>query len=179
MFPSNRDIFCFLSDGSILSPGDQVLALYSCWERWVMTNICLLEVLGEMLLSCLSKQVVNKNAEPHLLPLIIILVNFSFGFVFFFNFIFGCVGSLLLCVGFLQLQRAEATLCCSVQASHCGGFSCCGAQVLVVRASVVVARGFQSAGLVVVAHGPSCSTACGIFLDQGSNPCALHWQVDS
>ena len=25
----------------------------------------------------------------------------------------------------------------------------------------------------------SCSTACGIFLDQGSNPCPLHWQVDS
>ena len=25
-------------------------------------------------------------------------------------------------------------------------------------------------GSVVVAYGPSCSTACGIFLDQGSNP---------
>ena len=25
----------------------------------------------------------------------------------------------------------------------------------------------------------SCSSACGIFLDQGSNPCLLHWQVDS
>ena len=32
---------------------------------------------------------------------------------------------------------------------------------------------------VVVAHGPSCSTACGIFLDQGSNLCPLHWQADS
>ena len=32
---------------------------------------------------------------------------------------------------------------------------------------------------VVVAHGLSCSAACGIFLDQGSNPCPLHWQVDS
>ena len=27
---------------------------------------------------------------------------------------------------------------------------------------------------VVVAHGLSCSTACGIFPDQGSNPCPLH-----
>ena len=27
--------------------------------------------------------------------------------------------------------------------------------------------------------GLSCSVACGIFLDQGSNPCLLHWQVDS
>ena len=43
----------------------------------------------------------------------------------FFNyvFIFGCVGSSLLCAGFLQLQRAGATLRCGVRASHCGGFS--------------------------------------------------------
>ena len=34
-------------------------------------------------------------------------------------------------------------------------------------------------GSVVVAHGPSCSAACGIFPDQGSNPCPLHWQADS
>ena len=26
---------------------------------------------------------------------------------------------------------------------------------------------------------PSCSAACGIFPDQGSNPCPLHWQADS
>ena len=32
---------------------------------------------------------------------------------------------------------------------------------------------------VVVAHGPSCSAACGILPDQGSNPCPLHWQADS
>ena len=28
-------------------------------------------------------------------------------------------------------------------------------------------------------HRFSCSAACGIFLDQGSNPCLLHWLVDS
>ena len=39
--------------------------------------------------------------------------------------------------------------------------------------------GSRRAGSVVVAHGPSCSTACGIFPDQGSNLCPLHWQVDS
>ena len=32
---------------------------------------------------------------------------------------------------------------------------------------------------VVVAHGPSCSAACGILPDQGSNPRPLHWQADS
>ena len=31
--------------------------------------------------------------------------------------------------------------------------------------------GSRRAGSVIVAHGPSCSTACGIFPDQGSNPC--------
>ena len=45
--------------------------------------------------------------------------------------------------------------------------------------SVVVARGLYSTGSIVVAHRLSCSAACGIFLDQGSNPCPLHWQADS
>ena len=39
--------------------------------------------------------------------------------------------------------------------------------------------GSRCAGSVTVAHGPSCSAACGIFPDQGSNPCPLHWQADS
>ena len=30
-----------------------------------------------------------------------------------------------------------------------------------------------------MAHGLSCSAACGIFPDQGLNPCPLHWQADS
>ena len=36
-----------------------------------------------------------------------------------------------------------------------------------------------SMGSVVVAHGLSRSVACGIFPDQGSNQCPLHWQADS
>ena len=39
--------------------------------------------------------------------------------------------------------------------------------------------GFRRTGSVIVAHGPSCSAACGIFPDQSSNPCPLHWQTDS
>ena len=39
--------------------------------------------------------------------------------------------------------------------------------------------GSRRAGSAVVAHGPSRSAACGIFPDQGSNPCPLHWQADS
>ncbi|XP_073664758.1 secretion-regulating guanine nucleotide exchange factor isoform X6 [Tursiops truncatus] len=34
-------------------------------------------------------------------------------------------------------------------------------------------------GSAAMAHGPSRSAACGIFPDQGTNPCPLHRQVDS
>ena len=34
--------------------------------------------------------------------------------------------------------------------------------------------GSRHAGSAVVAHGPSCSAACGILPDQGSNPRPLH-----
>ena len=45
--------------------------------------------------------------------------------------------------------------------------------------SAVAAPGLLSTGLVVVVHELSCSMACGIFPDQGSNLCLLHWEVDS
>ena len=50
-------------------------------------------------------------------------------------------------MGFLLLQQAGATLRCGARASHCGGFSCCGAWALGVRASVVVVCGLSSCGL--------------------------------
>ena len=34
-------------------------------------------------------------------------------------------------------------------------------------------------GIVVVAHRLGCSTVCGIFPGYRSNPCPLHWQLDS
>ena len=30
-----------------------------------------------------------------------------------------------------------------------------------------------------MAHRLSCFAGCGVFLDQGLNPCPLHWQLDS
>ena len=47
------------------------------------------------------------------------------------------------------------------------------------RPLLLQSTGSGRAGSAAVAHGPSCSAACGIFPDQGSNPCPLHWQVDS
>ena len=56
--------------------------------------------------------------------------------------------------------------------SRCMGLSL--SQPLLLRSP-----GSRRAGSEVVAHGPSCSMARGIFPDQGSNPCPLHWQADS
>ena len=75
-------------------------------------------------------------------------------------------------------QRVEATLCCHVWASHCAGFSW-GAQTWKQQALVVTVPGLQSTGPVFAACGPTCSSACGIFLVQGSDLCLLHWQADS
>ena len=56
--------------------------------------------------------------------------------------------------------------------SRCAGLS-------LSRPLLLRSTGSRRAGSVVVAQGPSCSAACGIFPDQGSNPCPLHWQADS
>ena len=48
-----------------------------------------------------------------------------------------------------------------------------------IAASLVWSTHSRHAGSVIVAHGPSCSAACGILPDQGPNPCPLHWQADS
>ena len=56
--------------------------------------------------------------------------------------------------------------------SWCAGLS-------LSRPLLLWSTGSRHAGSVVVAHGLSCSAACGIFPDQGSNPCPLNWQADS
>ena len=56
--------------------------------------------------------------------------------------------------------------------SRCAGVS-------LSRPLLLRSTGSRRTGSAIVAHGPSCSAACGIFPDQGSNPCPLHWQADS
>ena len=56
--------------------------------------------------------------------------------------------------------------------SRCAGLS-------LSRPLLLRSTGSRRAGSAVVVHGPSCSAARGIFPDQGSNPCPLHWQADS
>ena len=66
------------------------------------------------------------------------------------------------------------------------GYSLVAVPGLLIGVVSLVERGLYVCGLqwlqhsssVVVAHGLSCCTPCGIFPDQGSNLCPLHWQVE-
>ena len=61
--------------------------------------------------------------------------------------------------GLSLVGRVGATLLCGVRASHCSGFSCCGARALGTQASVVVARGLSSCGGRALEHSlSSCGT---------------------
>ena len=68
--------------------------------------------------------ILSKN---HLLVLLIVSIVFKF-YLFIYLFIYGCVGSSFLCVGFLQLRQVGATLHRGAWASHYRGLSCWGAQ---------------------------------------------------
>ena len=61
--------------------------------------------------------------------------------------------------------------------SEWGLLSSC--QLFTVVASHCRARALGTWTSKVVVHGLSCSWACGIFPDQGSNSCLLHWLVVS
>ena len=94
-------------------------------------------------------------------------ILFLYFFLKFILFIFGCVGSSFSVRG-LSLVGASG----GHSSSRCTGLS-------LSRPLFLRSTGSRRAGSVVVAHGRSCSAACGIFPDQGSNPCPLHWQADS
>ena len=69
---------------------------------------------------------------------------------------------LLLFLVVLGLRCCERRLLssCGAQVSHCDGFS-------------LQSTGSRGVYSVVAPHRLSCPTACGIFLDQGLNPCLL------
>ena len=66
---------------------------------------------------------------------------------------------------------------------HVRAFCSCGEWGLLLEAVqcllLLQSVGSRHMGSAVVAHGFCCSTACGIFPDQGLNSCPLHWQADS
>ena len=106
--------------------------------------------------------------------------------LFIYLFIFGCIGSSLLRVGFSSCGE-QGLLFVAVRGLLIAVPSGWEEWALGARASVVVACGLGSCGsqaleckLSSVVRGlSSFPAACGIFPDQGSNLCPLHWQADS
>ena len=95
-----------------------------------------------------------------------------------FIYLFDCAGSYLSHMGSLSLffffwlcwvftPSCGFSLLLRCSASHCGGFSWCGAPAL------------ECTGSVVVVHGLSRPTARGTLLEQGWNLCPLHWRTES
>ena len=93
-------------------------------------------------------------------------------FFFFFNCIYLFI-YFWLCWVFVSVRGLSLVAASGgYSSSWCAGLS-------LSRPLLLRSTGSRRAGSVIVAHGPSCSAACGIFPDQGSNPCPLHWQADS
>ena len=107
-----------------------------------------------------------------------IITMYTLIFTFFFSlkrleFIYLCIFYFWLCWVFVSVWGL------SLVAASGGHSPSQRAGLSLSRPLLLQSTGSRHAGSVVVAHRPSCSAACGIFPDQGSNTCPLHWQADS
>ena len=101
------------------------------------------------------------------------IISFFFFFIFFFFFFNFSFIYFWLCWVFVSVRGLSPVAASGGHSSSwCTGLS-------LSRPLPLRSTGSRCAGSAVVAHGPSCSAACGIFPDQGSNPCPLHRQADS
>ena len=96
-----------------------------------------------------------------------------FFFIYIYLFIYLFIIYLWLCWVFVSVRGLSPV---AVSRGHSS--SRC-ADLSLSRPLLLRSTGSRRAGSVVVAHWLSCSVACGIFPDQDSNPCPLHWQADS
>ena len=92
---------------------------------------------------------------------------FLFSKHFFFFKIYLLIDSLLCWVFVSVLVLPVVAASGGYSSSRCAGLS-------LLWPLLLRSTGSRRAGSAVVAHGPSCSVACGIFPDQGANPCPLH-----
>ena len=105
--------------------------------------------------------------------MLIIIIVPTFCGVFLFAFYYLFIIYFWLCWVFVSVRGLSLVAASGGHSSsRCAGLS-------LSRPLLLWSTGSRRAGSVVVAHGPSCCRACGIFPDQGSNPCPLHWQADS
>ena len=159
------------------------LYLLQCWVSAIFTPLCLLkhQVLFfrqkvVALLVCIM--LITSEVKHHFLYLLVISFFCEFSirvhgpFFFFFNFIYLFI-YLWLCWVFVSVRGLSLVAASGGHSSsRCAGLSL--PWPLLLRST-----GTRRAGSAIVAHGPSCSAACGIFPDQGSNLYLLHWQANS
>ena len=125
------------------------------------------QIYSLLVFKCEGSQLVLLRWSVGANPFNLIIVSallFLFTHLFWLHWVFVAVWGLSLVV---------ASRCCSPVAVW---------GLLIAVASLVEERGLLSTQASVAAvetHGPSCPEACGIFLDQGSNPCPLRWQMGS
>ena len=110
---------------------------------------------------------ISPHPHPHLLLPFFFFKEFLYFYLFYLFIYFW------LCWVFVSVQGL------SLVAASGGHSSSRCADLSLSRPLLLRSTGSRRAGSVVVAHGPSCSAACGIFPDRGSNLCPLHWQADS
>ena len=115
-----------------------------------------------MIISIDAEKAFDKIQHPFIYLFIYFLNKFIYLFIYFW-----------LCWIFVSVQGLSLVVASGGHSSsRCAGLS-------LSRPLPLQSTGSRRTGSAVVAHGPSCSTACGILPDQGSNPCPLHWQADS
>ena len=131
-------------------------------------NLTTVEIpLSSPLYAVIVIYIISTNTENPITTFVLFFLKF------FFNFNFYLFIYLWLCWVFVSVRGLSLVVASGGHSSsRCVGLS-------LSRPLLLQSTGSRHAGSVIVAHGPSCSVACGIFPDQGSNPCPLHWQADS
>ena len=92
---------------------------------------------------------------------------------------FSHAGSSLLCRLFLAAGSRNSSLAVVCGLLLAAASPAAEHWALGCSGSVIAAPRLWSTGSILGAHGLSCFKASGIFPDQRSNPCLLHWQTDS
>ena len=110
----------------------------------------------------------NSSPPPSPLGIHMFVLYFFFFLIFIYLFIYLWLCWVFVSVRGLSLVAASG----GHSSSRCAGLS-------LSRPLLLRSTGSRCTGSAVVAHGPSCSAACGILPDQGSNLCPLHRQADS
>ena len=180
----HEDPLAFLGEGSSPRCSEEALDLGSSLLFLVNSSSPLRWLVNHTALPSTGRGVAPSQVRIHLTDdLKETRCDFTFLIKKMYLFIgLGCAGSWLLRGFFFSCGERGLFSGCCVQRSQCGGFSCCGARgrgCAGFSSGSTWAPRLQLPGSRAQSHGLSCSEACGIFPNQGSNPCLLHWQAAS